>query len=171
MLTHAITRLARVTIHVNPGGSPTRVHCIVSICVSLRFNHAQFASAFVRHLFHAQRHPSSTFIWLSGYDTSRPMARALSPYNLRGSEDFSVVQPVPTVCAEFDEHCLKTKCNALRNQIKQRSIAACVLRFIRVHLRHPWSTLRFNSAEQDLQQSDAANTINEQSKECDSSTR
>jgi hypothetical protein len=78
---------------------------------------------------------------------------------------------MPTVCAEFDEHCLESKCNALWNQIKQRWIAACDLCFIRVHLRDPRSTMRFNSAEQDVQQPNVATTITKQSKECDSSTR
>jgi hypothetical protein len=74
---------------------------------------------------------------------------------------------MPTVCAEFDQHCFKSKCNALWNQIKQRSIAACVLRFIRVDLCHLWSTLRFNSAEPKVQQRNEATTINGQCKECD----
>ena len=129
MLTLAITRLARETFqseirHRRQLG----VHCIVSICVLLRFCHAQFRSAFVRHLSHAQLRPSSTFMRLSGYDTSRPMARALSIQNRSCSEVFSVIKPMPTVCAESDEYCLKSKCNALWNQIKQRSTDACVLR-------------------------------------------
>ena len=79
MLTLAITRLARATLqseirHRRQLG----VHCIVSICVLLRFCHAQFRSAFVRHPSHAQLRPSSMFMRLSGYDTSLPMARALS---------------------------------------------------------------------------------------------
>ena len=49
-----------------------------SICVSLRFSHAQFPNAFVRHLLHAQLNPSSTFMRLSGYGTSLAMARALN---------------------------------------------------------------------------------------------
>jgi hypothetical protein len=69
---------------------------------------------------------------------------------------------MPTVCAEFSEYCLKSKCNALWNHIKQRSIAAFDLRFILVHLRNLWSTLRFNSAEIDVQKPNAAATINEQ---------
>ena len=80
--TLAITRLARETLqseirHRRQLG----VHCIVSICVLLRFCHAQFRSAFVEHLLHAQLRPSSTFMRLSGYDTSLPMARALRMQN------------------------------------------------------------------------------------------
>ena len=77
MLTFAITGLARVIVHVKTGCSPTPVHCIVSICVLLRFYHAQFRSVFVRQLFHTQLRPSSTFMRLSGYDTSCPTASAM----------------------------------------------------------------------------------------------
>jgi hypothetical protein len=72
-----------------------------------------------------------------------------------------------TVCAEFDEHCLESKYNALWNQIKQRWIDACDLRFIRVDLCHLWSTLRFNSSESSVQEQNAAATIYKQSNECD----
>jgi hypothetical protein len=47
MLTFAITGLARVIVNVKTGRSPAPVHCIVSICVLLRFCHAQFRRAFV----------------------------------------------------------------------------------------------------------------------------
>jgi hypothetical protein len=58
-----------------------RVHFLVSISVLLRFCHAQFPNALVEHLLHAQLRPSRTLMQLSGYDTSRPMARALNMHS------------------------------------------------------------------------------------------
>jgi hypothetical protein len=58
-----------------------RVHFLVSISVLLRFCHALFANALVEHLLHAQLRPSRTLMQLSGYDTSRPTARALNMHS------------------------------------------------------------------------------------------
>jgi hypothetical protein len=62
------------------------VHCFVSMCVLLRFCYAQLRNAVFEHLRHAQPRPSSTFMRLSGYDTSRPTSRALTvlvPFSFR----------------------------------------------------------------------------------------
>ena len=65
-------------VRTQRAGYGTPVHPFVRIAFSLRFCHALYSSTFVRHLSHAQLHPTSTFVQLSGYDTSRPMARPLN---------------------------------------------------------------------------------------------
>ncbi len=133
MLTLAITRLARVTLQ-----SETRhrrqLRCIALLaflfyCDCLTRNSKRLC------LTPDLRATSSEFnvdavVRLRHKSPRGKSIGCLSSVNVQKSS--ASFQPMQTVGAEFDEHCLESKCNALWNQIKQRWIAACDLCFIRV---------------------------------------
>lgn len=169
--TLAITGLARVIVHVKNGRSPAPMHCFVSICVLLRFCHAQSRCDSVEHLFHAQLKPSSTFMRLSGYDTSRPTASAM-PVLVQ-----SRFRSLQRHSANADRlHRFKRVLSQIKMQRTLESNQAAIHCRLRSEI-HPCQSvlsvvsnaIQFSRAQRSATK--RSHDINQRYKECDSSTR